>query len=81
MADVSLADLNYRSRHGCLHSLLSSPSRELASMFRESPQKGLKRFAMVLGAETVSGAVVVSLSELRSALPLASPSVFRMALP
>ena len=45
---------------------LSSPLRELASVFRESPQKGLQPFATVLGAETVSGAVVVSLSGLRS---------------
>jgi hypothetical protein len=36
---------------------------------------------MVLGAETVSGAVLVSLSGLRSALPLVSLSVFPMALP
>jgi hypothetical protein len=35
---------------------------------------------MVLGAETVSGAVVVSLSGLRSALPLVSLSVFPTAL-
>ena len=33
---------------------------------------------MVLGAETVSGAVVVSLSGLRSALPWVSLSVFPM---
>jgi hypothetical protein len=64
-------------------SLLATPagiSRELASVFRESPQKGLQPFAMVLGAETVSGAVAVSLSGLRSVLAwvfLVSP----MALP
>jgi hypothetical protein len=34
---------------------------------------------MVLGAETVSGAVVVSLSGLRSALPLVLLSVFPLA--
>jgi hypothetical protein len=50
-------------------------------VFRESPQKGLQPFATVLGAETVSGAVVVSLSGLRSALPLVSLPVFPMALP
>jgi hypothetical protein len=63
------------------HPPLSSPLRELASLFRESPQKGLQPFATVLGAETVSGAVVVSLSGSRSALPLVSLSVFPMALP
>jgi hypothetical protein len=36
---------------------------------------------MVLGAETVSGAVVVSLSGLRSALPWVSLSVFLMVSP
>jgi len=36
---------------------------------------------MALGAETVSDAVVVSLSALRSALPMALPSVLPMALP
>ena len=48
-------------------------------MFRESPQKGLQPLVTVLGAETVSGAVVVSLSGLRSALPLVSLSVFPLA--
>jgi hypothetical protein len=69
-----------RDREGALPVSALVPSRELASFFRESPQKGLQPFAMVLGAETVSGAVVVSLSGLRSALPLVSLSVFPTAL-
>jgi hypothetical protein len=86
VAGVSPANSTRRSRHGNFHSSFSRcypgrNSRELASVFRESPQKGLQPFAMVLGAETVSGAVVVSLSGLRSALPLVSLSVFPMVLP
>ena len=69
MAAVSPANPAWRNRHGYLHSIcllaIRRDSRELASVFRESPQKGLQRFAMALGAETVSDAVVVSLSALR----------------